>query len=390
MLKKNGLKSLACMFVILMIMSAFSVLGMSVSAAGVQTGKLRVEVTGGAGFTISIDGGAARPQGAVYHNSKITVGATVTVTVKEVAGATFLGWMNPANGTIVSDNMSYTFIASGNDYLNAMYSSQIEGVEMVVFKNDKSGYYGKILDMQYYAAGDEISFPVAPTQVGFDFAGWNMTEADIQAAVEAGQDVTVLATWTKQVVPVQVTVNGGTGTGTYNANSAVTVTANEAPEGQKFAYWTDVQGNIRSYNTEYKFYPIADTTLTAVFVAEDEVIDYQILVSLDSIDTTSIADKNVFYYSWYCPEGYTFLKAGIVAVNKDNYNEATFVAGTDDSNVYDRSPSGANLIPVNTYSWSKSNVTSGQTWMAKAYVQYRADDGQVVTVYSSVVEATKD
>ncbi len=361
------------------------------NATVISTGALRIRVAGGTGFTIAVDGGKARPQGTTYLNSKIPVGTEVTVTANADSTAEFIGWVNPITGGVVSNELTCTFNTSGNDFLNAVFKIKVEGVQTVTFMNDKAfGGLGRILDSQYYSSTESVIYPADPTQVGFDFAGWNMTEAEILGAVAAGEDVTVLAKWTKQIVPVQVTVNGGTGTGTYNANSAVTVTANEAEAGQKFAYWTDTQGNIKSYSTEYKFYPVADTTLTAVFVSEDTAIDYQILVSLDSIDTTTVADKNVFYYSWYCPEGYTFVKAGVVAVNKDNYNEETFVAGSADDNVYDRSPSGANLKPVNTYSWSKSNVTSGQTWMAKAYVQYRDASGQIVTVYSSVVEAIKD
>ncbi len=351
------------------------------------TGAIKIEVSGGTGFTIAVDGGNARPQGATYLNSKAPKGAQVTVTANATDDATFIGWVNPISGVIVTTDRTHTFISSGNDFFKAMFAVKVEGVQMVVFKNDKAN---RILDSQYYAEGDTIEFPNAPTQVGFDFAGWNMTEAEIKSAIVSGQDVTVLANWTRQIVPVQVTVDGGTGTGSYDANSAVTVVANAAPAGQKFAYWTDTQGNIKSYSTEYKFYPVADTTLTAVFVPVNTAIDYQVLVSLDSIDTTSVADKNVFYYSWYCPEEYTFVKAGVVAVNKDNYNEATFVAGSSDSNVYDRSPSGTNLKPVNTFTWTKSNVTSGQTWMAKAYVQYRDAQGEVITVYSDVVKATKD
>ncbi len=353
----------------------------------IPTGTLKVRVLGGTGFTISVDGGNARPQGSVYMNSSVPIGATITVTAMETSGATFVGWMNPVTGVVLSSEVDYTFIASGNDSINAVYNMQIEGVQVVAFKNDKSN---RILDSQYYASTDAIQFPNDPTQVGFYFAGWSMTETEIQSAIANGEDVTVVATWTKAIVPVEVTVNGGTGTGTYNANSAVTVTANEAPEGEKFAYWMDAQGNIRSYNTEYKFYPTADTTVTAVFVDVDSVIDYQVLVSLDSIDTTSVADKNVFYYSWYCPEEYTFVKAALLAVNKDNYNESTFVAGTSDDNVFDRSPSGANLKPVNTFSWTKSNVTSGQTWMAMAYVQYIDAQGNIITVYSDIVQATKN
>ncbi len=352
----------------------------------IPTGSLKVRVLGGTSFTISVDGGNARPQGSVYMNSSIPIGATVTVKAQETSGATFAGWMNSVTGVVLSSEVDYTFIASGNDSINAVYNMQIEGVQVVTFKNDKSN---RILDSQYYSAEDTIQFPDAPTQVGFDFAGWSMTEAEIKSAIANGQDVTVVANWTRQIIPVQVTVNGGTGSGSYNANSAVTVVANEAPQGQKFAYWTGAQGNIKSYNAEYKFFPSGDTEVTAVFVAEDVQINYEVLVDVDSIDTTTIADKNVFYFSWYCPEEYTFVKAGVLAVNKDNYNEDTFVAGTADGNVYDRSPSGTNK-PVNNVSWTKSSVTSGEIWIAKAYVQYRDAQGALVTVYSDAVEAVKD
>ncbi len=354
------------------------------------TGALKVEVVGGTGFTIAIDGGSARPQGPSYMNSKMPIGASVTVKANSASGAEFIGWQNSVTGAVLSKDQEYTFLASGNDSIKAMFAVKIDGVQMVTFKNSKAGNFGRVLDSQYYASTDAISFPDAPTQVGYDFAGWSMTEAEIQSAIANGEDVTVVAIWTKSLVPVEITVVGGEGSGTYYANNAVTVTANEPDEGKKFAYWTDASGNIRSYNAEYTFFPSEDTTVTAVFVDEDTEIDYQILVSLDSIDTTTVADKNVFTYSWYCPDNYTFVKAGIVAVNKDNYNEATFVAGSSDANVYDRSPSGANLKPVNTFTWTKSNVTSGQTWRAMAYVQYRDADGNIVTVYSDVVEATKD
>ena len=350
-------------------------------------GTLKVDMAGGAGFTISVNGSTPRPQGHSYLNSKAPIGATVTVKALTTSEDGFMGWINPITGVVVSEDTSYTFTASGNDFFKALFSAKIEGVQMVTFKNDKAN---RILDSQYYAQTDEISFPAEPTQVGFDFAGWSMTEAEIRSAVANGQDVTVVAKWTKVIIPVKVTVIGGTGSGTFPANNQVTVLADTAPAGQKFAYWTDAQGNIKSYSEQYSFFPAADTVLTAVFVAEDAEIDYQILVSLDYIDTTTIADKNIFGYSWYCPDTYTFVDAGIVAVNKDNYNEETFTAGSADGNVYDRGPSGENIRPVNTFTWTKSNVTSGQTWCAKAYVQYRNAEGAVVTVYSDIVEATKE
>ena len=354
------------------------------------TGSLKIEVAGGKGFSISIDGGAFKAQGASYANSQAPIGATVCVKAKEVADATFMGWINPITGIVASSDLDYTFTASGNDFLKAMYAVKVENVQMVTFKNDKAGTYGRVLESQYYASEDAIVFPDDPTQVGFDFAGWSMTEAEIQTAIAKGEDVTVLATWTRQLVYVNVTVSGGTGGGKVLANSAVTVTANTAPAGQKFAYWTDADGNIKSYSTEYKFFPAADTTVTAVFVGEDAEVEQQILISLDYIDyaAQAAANKAVFGYSWYLPSEYTIVKAGLVAVNKDNYNEETLVAGSSDSNVYDRS--STSKLPTGSATWSKSSVFEGQTWVAKAYIQYTDASGEIHTVYSDLFEATKE
>ncbi len=355
-----------------------------------SSGTLKIDITGGIGFSISIDGGFARPQGTSYRNSSVPIGVEVIVTASSVSGEDFVGWINPVTGVIVSSQTSFSFVTSGNDSYTAVFKTPIWNFSMVMFKNDKvAGGNGRILDMQYYSTMDEICFPEDPTQVGFEFAGWSMTQEEIIESIANNQDVTVLAKWTKAIVPVQVTVIGGSGSGIYNANNMVTVVADSAMEGEKFAYWIDERGNIKSYSETYEFFPAADTTVYAVFVTEEEIVDHQVLVSVDHIDTSSIADKNVFTYSWYCPDSYEFVKAGIVAVNKDNLVEDTFVVGSSDSNVYDRSPSEDSLIPVNTFTWTKSNVLPGQTWVAKAYVQYRDVYGSLVTVYSETVEAVK-
>ncbi len=354
-----------------------------------KTGLLKIEIAGGSGFSISVNYSNAKPQGTSYRNSTIPIGVPVDVTAGSVAGEEFIGWVNPVTGMVLSTSPYYSFITSGNDSLNAIFATPLGSFRMVTFVNDKAGANGRILDMQYYSTEDEIIFPDAPTQVGFDFAGWSMTDAEIKAAIAEYRDVTVTALWTRRIVPVNVTVNGGTGTGSYNANTAVTVVADEPTEGQKFAYWTDVYGNIKSYNREYKFYPVEDTELYAVFVPDEEYIERQIIVSIDYIDTVTEPEKNIFTYSWYCPEEFEFVKAGILAVNKDNYNEETFYAGTSDGNVYDRTPSGGTLKAEGSGAWTKSAVTTGQVWVAVAYVQYRDLDGGIITVYSDVAEAVK-
>ena len=360
----------------------------------VQSGSLKVEIAGGSGFTISVNGGAARPQGTSYRNTKAPVGAQITLVANAVEGVEFMGWFDPVSGAALSKDYAYSFTTSGNDFVKAMYKVDVAGVNTVIFLNDKAaGGLGQIIDMQYYGPGDEISIPGEPVQIGYVFKGWNMSDDEIAAAIERGEDVTVLATWEKASVKVQVNVNGGSGTGVYDANFSVTVVADAAPEGKKFAYWIDGNNNIRSYNETYKFYPSTDISLTAVFVVDDAIIDHQVLVSVDTIDTVTAGTSNVFVYSWYVPEeemDITFVKAGILAVNKDNFTGTNLYVGTTDSNVYDRSPKGDALVAAGSYSWTKTKVPAGQTWVAKAYVQYRTADGTLITVYSDLMEAEKE
>ncbi|MBQ9742566.1 MAG: leucine-rich repeat protein, partial [Ruminococcus sp.] len=167
-------------------------------------GTLKVDMVGGSGFTISIDDGASRPQGSVYVNRKIPVGVAVTVTATSSSNSEFIGWIDPATGKVLSTDYTYSFYTSGNDYLRAMYKTDSDGVNMVVFYHDKGNQYW---DIQYYAPTDEISFPDGPMHAGFDFMGWDHTAEEIQAKLAAGEDVTVLPVWERQLVYVSITVN---------------------------------------------------------------------------------------------------------------------------------------------------------------------------------------
>ena len=362
-------------------------------------GSLKIDVISGTGFKISINGSAARPQGMSYINSQIALNASVTITANKVSNLEFMGWVNTRNGQILTTDYTYTFTTTGKDYLRAMYVTDYEGINMVVFKNDKAfGGTGQILDMQYYSYGDKITIPDEPSQVGFVFAGWSMSESEIQNELMKGNDVTVLAKWNVQQEYVHVEIVNGSGSGYKNeaglflANYKLTLTANPAPEGKKFAYWL-VDGSIKGYSETQVIYPSKAMTAEAVYVDDTAQIDYQVIVNIDTIDTTTIADKNRFYYSWYVPEeemGVTYVKSGILAVNENAYTGSNLVVGTTDENVYDRSPEGTDgATAINSWSWTKTNVAVGTTWVAVAYVKYKTASGEEMIVYSNVVRATK-
>ena len=357
------------------------------------TGKLKIEVAGGVSFKLSVDGGTARPQGASYLNTKMPVNTTITVTAVETSYSEFLGWINTANGKVLTTDLTYTFVTSGNDFIKAMFKTDVEGVNMVMFYSDKTLQHW---DVQYYSADDEIIFPDLPMAPGYDCTGWNMTAEEIKAELLKGNDVTVTPVWVRQLVYVSVTVDGGSVTSyvemngdKYLANSKVTVTANAAASGQKFAYWVDANGKVKSYSTSYTFYPQADTALTAVFVGESETVDYKVLVSVDAY--ADAGQYGQFTVTWYVPEdalGLEYIEGGIVAVNKAYYNDSAFFHGTTDTNVYDRK-GNEGTKPANTYVWT-GPIYSGETWVAKAFVKYTDASGETITLYSDLYEITKD
>ncbi len=365
----------------------------------VTTGLLQIDIVSGSGFRIAIDGGAYRPQGLSYFNSKAPIGVSVTVIANVVTGKEFIGWLNAKNGTILSKGYTYTFVSSGNDHIKALYLTDYVGMNAVIFMNDKAANNsGQILDMQYYSPGDNILFPEAPAQVGYDFTGWNMTPAQIQAKLAAGLDVTVLATWEVHKVYYEVVIIGGTvkgnanASGKYLANQKITLTAQTAPAGMKFAYWT-INGEIKSYDTVYYLYPFKPTTAEAVFVPVGSEIDYEILIGIDTVDTTTVEANNIFYYSWFVPEkelGVTYVTAGILAVNKNSYTGDNLVIGTTDPSVYNRVPLASHNTASGAYTWTKTGIATGDTWVARAYVQYKKKGSdEIIVIYSDIVEVTK-
>ncbi len=358
------------------------------------TGRLQIEVAGGTSFTISVNGGVARPQGTSYLNTKAPRNTTVTVISSASNGNEFMGWINES-GAIVSTSESFTFTTSGNDYFKAMYQTNVEGVNLVVFKNDRAaGGNGQILDMQYYTAGDDITAPDTPTLAGYVFAGWDKTPSQAKAEIAKGNDVTVLANWTRAIVYVTVTAEGGavegaTADNKYAAYGAVTVKADTPADGMKFAYWTNAEGKVVSYDAEYKFYPAADTYLKANFVAENAEIEYQAIASL-AADPTTQGEKITYTMSWNVPEAVgEFKLAGLMVVDAEDYNADTFYHGSGDSKLFDRALSGSMLIPKNTYGITKGASYYGHTYYACTWVQYVDANGETVTVYSDMIAVEK-
>lgn len=355
-------------------------------------GTLKVEVVGGTGFSIALNGGAAKPQGIYYTSEKMLVGTTVTLVANGTAE--FCGWMNES-GTVLSTEKTYTFVTSGCDILKAVFKEEVIGVNCVKFVNEKAANgKGQVISSQYYSPTEIVMFPDAPAQVGYEFKGWSMTSAEIQNFLGQGKDVTVTAVWEIAKDYINLTVNGGKVTegvfvdGMALAYNAYTAEADTAPQGKKFAYWTDGEGRVVSYDTQYKFYPVTNTTLTAVFVTEDTEIEYKAIVTL-SADPSTIGKKIAYTLSWDVSNVGDVVAVGVIIVNKKDYNESTFYHGTDDTAVFDRGLSGSNLKDADVYNIVKSGCECFNTYVARTWMIYKDANGTEQLVYSDITETYK-
>lgn len=138
----------------------------------------------------------------------------------------------------------------------------------------------------------------------------------------------------------------------------------EIPEGKYFHWWTDKDGNIVSYQEQYKFYVTGPIELIAVFGDESQV-EKKPLVSFTGPKYQLYPDNYVLRFMSYLeiPEGYEKVEWGILYTNKDLSEKEMMVGGSafvvknDDS--------------TNKNTWVANIKLSSGAWEAKTQVKAR-------------------
>ncbi len=362
--------------------------------------ELSVFVTGGTGLKVKIGtNGTESKQGASYKNSNVVKGKYITLSPIGINGYTFRYWTN-SNGKIISYKESYTFLFNGKTSLTAVYSDTL-GEEVTFISG-----YNQINSSMCYGSADEIEIPEPYSKTGYVFKFWTIdgtTEATAEQIYEASvtENVIVKAVYEAEKVYYNINITDGSivsvdddktdagkTSGSYISAAAIRVIANEAPEGKKFAYWKNQKGEIITYAKECYVYLMENTTLTAVYVDEAEAIDAKAVASISSITLDETTNKMKVIANLSVPEGCTIITAGLVATddatvgtNADAFNSAN-AKYFKSQNIEDQ-----NVVNCR-YTWTKSNVTTGDIWYLRGYVTYKDSNGNIYEVYGDIVKNT--
>ncbi len=237
-------------------------------------GMLFIDTAGGSGFELSVAGSKPRPQGVIYYDCDFPADVEVTVKANPVAAKEFLGWTDVYSGDVLSNDLSFSFVTDGNNYIKAVYSEDEICANKVVLLSDADG---KSAEFQYYATADEFEFPeTAPMKENYIFTGWSMTKDEVRSQLAEDGFVIVSSDWKRKPVCVDVCKNGELVSAVENADKylndcTVTITAKASfvEDGAVyiFAYWTNGE-EILSYDVTYTFSSHEEENVLAVFVEE--------------------------------------------------------------------------------------------------------------------------
>ena len=169
----------------------------------------------------------------------------------------------------------------------------------------------------------------------------------------------------------------------YKYGEMASVTANAPEEGQKFAYWETDTG-FKCYASTYTLSVIGDVTVTARYVAAEEEVKRDIVVTCVS-EYNPVTKKLKFTAKRSLPAGYKVLEHGIIITDsigwenfKDNESEQ-FVVGAKRI----RTAKGKTTGLLGSYS-ANLPCSANDTWHGKGYVKYQSPDGTVDYAYSTV------
>ncbi len=265
------------------------------------------------------NGGQVKGTGTVYEGNVVNMKAAPSI------GYQFVTWKK--NGTVVSPDPAYSFVASENTELVAVFKKKQLTVSIATSPN----IGGNSTGAGNYEYGDDVTVEAVPN-TGYEFVGWKkgnlIISQEAAYTFAATEDIHLVAQFTQIVYTVGATATpetGGqiTGTGKYTHGKKITVSA--IPKtGHQFVAWKE-NGVVVSKNGQYSF----TVTTNRNFTAEFKKKEFTVNTGTYPVGLGTITDSGTFEYgtnitiSATPPEGYRFInwkKGNIVVSTRAEYS----------------------------------------------------------------------
>ena len=347
-------------------------------------------------FTLEVIGSqfsVTGQSGTQEVSGRYTYGASEEVTVTYTdESKTFLYWANTYE-KIVSRDAQYTFIIGSNTDIHAVCADEsLEGTSYVVFLSA----YDQIIASATYTENDTISFPTAPSKMGFTFDKWiisgtttEATEENIKSAMKDNATIKVVPVYKSDgdtyKINVYYQVDGEEGdslTATYTLNSgaAKELEAAETYNGKAFSYWSNGPDTL-SYSRNYLVHAAADVTLYAVYGAETTAVGTSTITEVTK-SMNGAKYRLSFSESYSIPDDCTMVKTGFIATSEETLaTSAAMILDAANTKTYTASSTTA-TYGVYTLHLNMTNPDR-KIWV-RGYVQYQSADGTLHTVYSDI------
>jgi hypothetical protein len=203
-------------------------------------------------------------------------GTEVTVTARPADGYYFAYWKNFAKDEVVSEEANYTFLATEDITLTALFFPN-------TYKVAVEAEHGTVEGAGEYEHGEEVTL-TATADEGYEFVRWEVDGLEVSTDPTYtfdiyAADVHVVAVFQAKVFEVSISARSEDGSATidgmtygeYEYGTTVTVLAIPI-EGRKFVNWT-VEGEVVSTEAEYTFIVTKSIMLEANFEMKKYVVN---------------------------------------------------------------------------------------------------------------------
>ena len=315
--------------------------------------------------------------------------SSITVTVKDAATSGYKvtvidGDSNETKSYAEGDTLKLS--ATGENFLYWVNSNGVKVAETttkdipVYYSDTYTAVYGKIGnkvtyytpyggELATYYADENFTVPEVPTRYGYKATGWDKDIDSVKEALKSG-NVEVRPVYdndTSLTYSITVDTSAIDGATPKAENVEVNKEVKASVTSDDFAYWSDENGNVLSYNSTYYFLANRKVTVKAV-KKSDSVVEKTGVVTYIGYESKTI----IFEYT--VPDTYTMKFAGVLAsTNKANVESAT--VDNRPAGVYKLGADEAKCSSYKTFRYTLKN-NGIDTWYARPVLTY-IDDSKV-------------